>query len=154
MVATATAVVSWQLRNDNTILAEAEAARRGHLDGRIAEGDPLPQPAMRDALLRKTLGMNVRPPELSRFGFQLVHMDLYVRPAGGAAQLRYSDRAQRALTIYVRPSDGSVQFDIVRRGETHVCVWQDDVVGAVIIASVSAAEMLRIASSAYTALNL
>jgi hypothetical protein len=33
-------------------------------------------------------------------------------------------------------------------------VWQDDVVGAVIIAPISAAEMLRIASSAYTDLNL
>jgi hypothetical protein len=81
-------------------------------------------------------------------------MDLFGRPAGGAAQLRYSDPDQRALTIYVRPSDGTVQFDIIRRGETHICVWQDDVVGAVIMAPVSAAEMLRIASSAYTSLNL
>ena len=62
--------------------------------------------------------------------------------------------ADDELTIYVRPSDGTVQFDIIRHGDTHVCVWQDDVVGAVITASVSAAEMLRIASSAYTSLNL
>lgn len=149
------AVVRWQWpRRGQTILAEAEAARDGRLDGRLAEGDPLPPPASRDGLLRATLGMPVRAPDLERFGFRLARMDLFGRPGGGAAQLRYADPRQRALTIYVRPSDGTVQFDIIRRGETHVCVWQDDVVGAVIIAPVSAADMLRIASSAYTALNL
>jgi anti-sigma factor RsiW len=154
LVASAGVVVRWQWPRDNTILAEAEAARDGRLDGRLAEADPLPPPASRDALLRSTLGMIVRAPDLGRFGFQLARMDLFGRPAGGAAQLRYSDPDQRALTIYVRPSDGTVQFDIIRRGETHICVWQDDVVGAVIMAPVSAAEMLRIASSAYTSLNL
>jgi anti-sigma factor RsiW len=155
LVASVGAVASWRWRrHDEGILAEAEAAREGWLDGRLAEADPLPPPASRDAVLRSTLGMNVRAPDLRRFGFQLARMDLFGRPAGGAVQLRYSDPDQRALTIYVRPSDGTVRFDIIRRGEAHICVWQDDVVGAVIMAPVSAAEMLRIAGSAYTSLNL
>ena len=154
LVASVAVAARWPWRRGDTILAEAEAARDGHLEGRLAAADPLPPPAARDTALRSTLGMNVREPDLRRFGFQLARMDLFGRPGGGAAQLRYSDPGQRALTIYVRPSDGQVQFDIIRRGETHVCVWQDDVVGAVIMAPVSAAEMLRIASSAYTSLNL
>ncbi len=154
LAASVTVAVRWQWRDNATILAEAEAARDGHLDGRIAKGDPLPEPAKRDALLQETLGMKVRAPDLSRFGFQLVRIDLYVRFGSGAAQLGYADPAGRSLTIFVRPSDGVVQFDIIRRGDTHVCIWQDDVVGAVITARVSSAEMLRIASSAYTSLNL
>ena len=140
-------------RRGDTILDEAEAARDGHLDGRLAATDPLPPSAARDPALRSTLGMNVSAPDLRRFGFQLTRMDLFGTEGSGAAQLTYADRDQRALTIYVRHSDGTVRFDIIRRGETHICVWQDDVVGAVIMAPVSAAEMLRIASSAYTSLN-
>ncbi len=154
LAASVAVAVRWRAGTDDTILTEAQAAREGRLDGRLPGGDPLPSPASRDALLQSTLGMAVRAPALEKFGFRLAGMELFARPAGGAAQLRYADAGQRGLTIYVRPSDGTVKFDIIRQGETHVCVWQDDVVGAVITASVSAAEMLRIASSAYTSLNL
>jgi anti-sigma factor RsiW len=135
-------------------MAEAEAAREGHLEGRRAGSDQLPPPATRDALLQSALGMRVRAPDLQRYGFRLTRMELFGAAGAGAAQLQYSDADQRMLTIYVRGSDGTVHFDIIRRGATRVCVWQDDVVGAVIIAPVSAAEMLHIASSAYTDLNL
>jgi anti-sigma factor RsiW len=154
LAASVVVVARWHGQRNDTILADAEAARDGHLAGRLAAGEPLPPPGSRDALLRSALGMHVRAPDLQRFGFRLVRMELFDRPSGAAAQLQYADTDQRALTIYVRPSDGTVQFDLLRRGGTRICVWQDDVVGAVIIAPVSAAEMLRIASSAYTNLNL
>lgn len=154
LAASVTAVAWWQWPRDHTILAEAEAARDGRLDGRLAGDDTLPPPASRDALLRSALGMNVRAPDLRRFGFQLARLELFGRPGAVAAQLRYSDPDRRALTIYVRQSDGTVRFDLLRRGATRVCVWQDDVVGAVIMAPVSASEMLHIASSAYSDLNL
>ena len=48
----------------------------------------------------------------------------------------------------------TVRFDLLRHGSTRVCIWQDNVVGAVVIAPMSAGEMMRVASSAYTALNL
>ena len=54
----------------------------------------------------------------------------------------------------MRASDGTVRFDLLRRGRARVCVWQDDVVGVVIIAPMSAGEMMRVASGAYAALNL
>jgi anti-sigma factor RsiW len=154
LAASVAGLVWWKWPRDHTILAEAEAARDGQLGGRLAGGDPLPPPASRDALLRSALRMNVRAPDLRRFGFQLARIELFNRSDGAAAQLSYSDPEQRALTIFVRPSDGTVRFDLLRRGTTRVCVWQDDVVGAVIIAPVSAAEMLHIATAAYSDLNL
>jgi anti-sigma factor RsiW len=146
-------VAWWRWPRGDTIVTEAEAAREGHLDGRL-EGDPLPPPATRDALLGSALGMHVQVPDLERFGFRLARLELFGPQGRRAAQLRYSDTAGRDLTIYVRSSDGTVRFDILRRGDTRVCVWEDEVVGAVIIARVSAAEMLHIATGAYTALNL
>jgi anti-sigma factor RsiW len=150
LAASAVLVAWWQWPRGDTVLAEAEAARAGRLGG----GGALPAPEARDAELRSALGLNVRAPDLRKFGFQLAGIDLFGRPGGGSAQLRYSDADRRALTIYLRRSDGTVQFDLLRRGKTRICVWQDDVVGAVIIADLSAGEMLRIASSAYTDLNL
>jgi hypothetical protein len=148
------AAIRLSRQDADTILAEADAAREGRLPGRIAGGDRLAPPAERDGMIRQALAMPVRAPALDRHGFGLASLELYARPSGGAAHMRYTDASQRALTIFVRHSDGNVQFDIQRRGDSHVCVWQDDVVGAVITAQVSAAEMLRIASSAYTSLNL
>jgi anti-sigma factor RsiW len=146
--------VYWQSPRDPAIVTEAQAARAGRLEGRLAGGDPLPPPATRDTLLQSTLGIRVRAPDLQRYGFRLTRMELFGATGAGAAQLQYADAGQRMLTIYVRPSDGTVHFDIIRHGDTRLCVWQDDVVGAVIIAPVSAAEMLHIASSAYLDLNL
>ena len=100
LVASATAAaVGWRWgRSDQTILVEAEAARDGNLEGRLAGGDPLPLREARDALMQSTLGMHVRAPDLARFGFRLAQMEFFTRPAGGAAQLRYSAQDQRALT--------------------------------------------------------
>jgi len=148
-------IAGWRWLGRDTILAEAEAARDGQLAGRSTTlAEPLPPVAARDALLESKLGMHVRVPDLNRFGFQLARLDLFDRPGGAAAQLQYQDYGQRVLTIYVRPSDGTVRFDLLRRGATRVCVWQDNVVGAVIIAPMSAGEMMRVAASAYMDLNL
>ncbi len=154
LAASAVLVACWQWPRGDTVLSEAEAARDGRLDGRVGGDAALPTEAARDAVLRSAVGLPVRAPDLHRFGFQLAGMDLFARSAGGAAQLRYTDGDRRTLTIYLRRSDGMVRFDLLRRGRTRICVWQDDVVGAVIIAPLSAGEMLRIASSAYTDLNL
>jgi anti-sigma factor RsiW len=149
----AAAAARWQWGGGDGLLAEAESARDGRLVGRPMPAELQP-PASRDALLRSTLGMLVRVPDLQRFGFHLANMDVFDGAPNGAAQLRYLDVSRRLLTIYVRRSDGTVRFDLLRRDSTRVCVWQDDVVGAVIIAPVTAGEMLRIASRAYSDLNL
>lgn len=154
LAASVAALVYWQRSQDHTILAQAEAARDGRMTGQLADNASLQAPPVRDALLQSVTGIHVRAPDLERFGFRLAQIELFGPPGRGAAQLRYADPRSRLLTIFVRPSDGSVRFDITRRGELRICVWQDDVVGTVIMAPVSPAEMMHIAASAYTDLNL
>jgi anti-sigma factor RsiW len=155
LVLSAAAIARWTWPRGDTILADAQAARNGTLAGRSQIlTEPLPPLATRNALLQSTVGLHVRAPDLHRFGFQLAGLALFGPPGAGAAQLQYRDGMQRVLTIYVRPSDGTVRFDLLRQGSMRVCVWQDDVVGAVIMADMSAGEMMRVASRAYSDLSL
>ncbi len=128
------------------ILESALAAREAGLDGGVTVNG-----ATQNTRLASALGLKVHTPDLEHFGFHLVRLEV---SEARSAQLEYRDTAGRRLTIYVRPSDGKVRFDLLREGASRVCVWQDDVVGAVIIAPMSAGEMMRVASSAYSALNL
>ena len=145
---TTAAVYEWP-RGD-TILADAQAARDGVLRGRSLAPEQLATAASQNALLEATLGMPVRAPDLRRFGFRLARLQLFDH----AAQLGYADGRQRLLTVYVRRSNGHVRFDLLRRGGIRICIWQDDVVSAVIMAPLSAGEMMRVASDAYGDLNL
>ena len=148
-VASTAGLAYWRWPDHDGILLAAESAR-----SRPVDEAKEPTPVHSDALLQARTGLPVRAPDLRRFGFQLARLELYGQDGRGSAQLRYRDAGQRLLTIYVRHSDGTVRFDLLRHASTRVCIWQDDVVGAVIIAPMSAEEMMRVASSAYTALNL
>lgn len=143
-------VATKALLGGDTIVAAAQHARASEAAGRPLSAAMLEDAGARDGALRAALGISVRAPDLHRFGFRLTRLEIL----GHAAQLRYGDARARLLTIYVRPSDGSVRFDLLRDGADRVCVWQDDVVGAVIIAPMPAGEMLRVAAAAYGALNL
>ena len=133
-----------------TILADAEAARDSVTRGRGVAPDQLARSGSRDDVLQAALGMNVHVPDLGGYGFRLARLELF----GHAAQLRYVDERHRLLTIFVRRSNGDVRFDLLRHGAIRICIWQDDVVSAVIMAPMSAGEMMRVASSAYRDLNL
>jgi hypothetical protein len=56
--------------------------------------------------------------------------------------------------MYVRPSAGAPRFDLLRSGKLRVCVWQDDVVGAVIVGDMPAGQMMRVAGAAYSDLDM
>ena len=144
----AVAVREWP-RGD-TILADAEAARNGVTRGRDVAPDQLARSGSHNDVLQAALGMNVHAPDLGGYGFRLARLELF----GHAAQLRYVDGGHRLLTIFVRRSNGDVRFDLLRHGVIRICIWQDDVVGAVIMAPMAAGEMMRVASSAYRDLNL
>ena len=146
----AAAAVRWWPRRD-TILADALAVRGdAAAGGRALPAGVLADAAARDAQLASAIGLPAHAPDLQRFGFRLAAMQLFTR----GAQLRYADRGRRDLTIYVRPSDGTVRFDMLRQGAQRICIWQDNVVGAVIVAPLSAGEMMRVASKAYGDLDL
>ncbi len=142
---------AWWWPRGDTILADALAIR----DGTVGGGDAvsaglLADAAARDKRIAAALGLPVRAPDLRRFGFQLAALEVFTH----AVQLRYADSLHRDLTIYVRPSYGAVRFDMLRHGAQRICIWQDDVVGAVIVAPLSAGEMMRVASKAYGDLDL
>ncbi len=139
----------------DTILAEAEAAHDGTWRPETEfAGASLPQGAPGARLLQDRLSLAVRPPDLSRFGYRLVAIDLFRHGTSPAAGLVYRNERAAPLTIYIRRSSGEARFDLLRRGRLRECIWQDDVVGAVLTGEMSAGEMMRIASKAYGELNI
>jgi len=135
------------LRGGDTILAEAEGAR----DGTLRPTGSFVAQAGSAYMLQAALGLNVRPPDLAKFGYHLVTVDFYAGPAAG---LVYRNAQGAELSIYVRKSHGDARFDLLRRGKLRVCIWQDDVVSAVMTADMPAGEMMRVASAAYASLDM
>jgi anti-sigma factor RsiW len=135
----------------DTILAEAERAGRGGLTPAAHfAGTALPGPEAVRALLSQATGLKLRAPDLRRLGWRLVSVDTY----RGAAGLHYVNDRAASLSVYVRRSAGAPRFDILRRGDTRICVWQDEVVGAVMMGNLSAGQMMRVAGAAYADLDL
>jgi anti-sigma factor RsiW len=115
------------------------------------QGAALADAAARDALLVHAVGLKLRAPDLKRLGWRLAELDTY---ASGAA-LRYAAVAdRRTLTLFVRRSAGTPRFDILKDGAVRICIWQDEVVGAVMMGDMTAGQMMRVASAAYVDLNL
>ncbi len=137
--------------DDDRLLAQANAARRDEIAPAIRLAGPaLADPAARDARLARAVGLTVRAPDLSRLGWRLAEIDTYA----AAAALRYRAADGHMLTLFVHRSDGTPRFDILKTGTVRVCIWQDEVVGAVMMGEMSAGQMMRVASAAYVALNL
>jgi anti-sigma factor RsiW len=135
----------------DAILREATLARTGQAAAMATLADAaLPPPDRQRALLREATGLPVRAPDLHRLGWQLAALTTYP----GAAQLRYRNGSGAALTMYVRRSTGAPRFDLLRNGTLRVCVWQDEVVGAVIMGEMQAGQMMRVAGAAYADLDL
>jgi anti-sigma factor RsiW len=135
--------------NADAVLDEALAAYNETMLSTSTGG-----PDVADQALISTLERPVKAPDLTRMGYTLARVNVYVdRPGGNAVKLDYTSADNRTVAVYVRKSLGDVRFDMLKRGATRICVWQDDVVGTVIMGEMSAGEMLRLASLAYAGLN-
>ncbi len=133
------------------ILTEAAAARRDLTPPHIRlTGLALADESARDATLRQATGLAVRAPNLAAQHFHLVELETYTN----SAALRYRSDTGQSLTLYVRPSAGPPRFDLLRDGAIRTCIWQDEVVGAVMMGDMTAGQMMRVASAAYLELNL
>jgi RNA polymerase sigma-70 factor (ECF subfamily) len=145
---------AWLQRRDageDRIVVQANAARLAQTRPVIAlTGALLDDGPARDSLLTRAVGLPVHAPDLARLGWILAEIDTYT----GAAALRYRAGDGRALTLYVRKSSGAPRFDLFRIGTLRACIWQDDVVGAVRMGDMSAGQMMRVAGTAYVALDL
>lgn len=109
--------------------------------------------AAESAMMAKKLDTRVRAPDLTRMGYRLVGIDVYSAPAP-SFDLRYVDARGRAVTLYVRRSPGATRFDILEMKGLKVCVWQDNIISTVVTGAMSAGEMERLASLAYSGLTL
>jgi anti-sigma factor RsiW len=141
--------------HEEPIVEEALAARSDALPVRqvIAVKDSAGSLTATVAI-KSALEMPVKAPDLSRMGYRLVGVRTYDRASSGnAVELLYRHAGNRTFALYVRKPSGPPRFDQYKQGSLRVCIWQDDVIGTVMTGEMSAAEMQRLASLAYTGLE-
>lgn len=142
--------------HEEPIVEEALAARDATVAaGHIAAIRQTSQTAAVGHAVSAALAMRVSAPDLSRMGYTLAGYRIYRSADGGkpAAELLYRRRDNRVFALYLRRPNGAPRFDQYKQGNLRVCIWQDDVLGAVMTGEMSAAEMQRLASLAYTGLE-
>lgn len=141
---------------EDGIVREAIAARSQSLSPRATfAARDVTQARAIDRAMSASLKMKLKAPDLARMGYRLASAQVYGDvPSGKAVELIYRGAGERRLTIYVRRPTSAVRFDQFKRDGLRICVWQDDVLGTVITGTISAAEMQRIASLAYTGLEI
>lgn len=142
------------LPHEEPIVEEALAARNDAMPARQILALNTAQAAAATRTLASALGMHVSAPDLQRMGYNLVGLRVYGRaPAGKGVELLYRHKDNRVFALYLRHPSGAPRFDQYKQGKLRVCIWQDDVLGAVMTGEMSAAEMQRLASLAYTGLE-
>jgi anti-sigma factor RsiW len=140
--------------NGDAIVAEALAARSDSLH-------PAQSSAVRadddrhNLILAAALSMPLKAPDLAKLGYRLTELRVYSgAPGGNAVELGYRNTENRLFTLYLRHPSSSPRIDLIERDGIRICIWQDDVLGAVMTGEMSAGEMARIASLAYSGLTL
>jgi len=142
------------LPHEEPIVEEALAARAEALPAgqTIALGQT--QAAAATRTMSAALAMHVSAPNLLRMGYSLTGLKVYRDvPGGKGIELLYRKGNGGVFALYLRHPSGAPRFDQYRQGRLRVCIWQDDVLGAVMTGEMSAAEMQRLASLAYTGLE-
>lgn len=141
---------------EDTIIAEAISARQD-----VARPEQsfsvtaLAAPGEGNQVLTAALMMMLKAPDLSRMGYQLTNIQVYDGvPGGKAVELDYRNPENRLFTLYLRHPSGPARVDLIQRDGVRICIWQDDVLGTVMLGEMSAGEMARIASLAYSGLTL
>jgi anti-sigma factor RsiW len=141
---------------DDVAISEALAARDNVLHAEQTFGEAtLQQATRRDLVLSNALAMRIKAPELERMGYRLDSMRTFSRvPGGTAVELDYRNSQNMLFTLYLRRPLSPPRVDIVEREGVRICLWQDDVISAVMTGKMSAGEMARLASLAYSGLFL
>ena len=141
--------------HEEPIVEEALAARNDVLAPRKVLAVKAPaQDSAAAQTLSSALAMRVSVPDLKRMGYSLVGVRVYgSAPQAKGVELLYRHTDNRIFALYLRRPSGPPRFDQYKHGNLRVCIWQDDVLGAVMTGEMSAAEMQRLASLAYTGLE-
>jgi anti-sigma factor RsiW len=140
---------------DDMIVAEALSARQNRMAPSESFAATSVAPERRSAVLTGSLAMTLKAPDLSKLGYELTSLRIYSGvPGGRAVELGYRNSQNRLFTLYLRHPTGPPRVDLTESNGIRTCVWQDDVLGAVMLGEMSAGEMARIASLAYSGLTL
>ena len=140
-----------RLPQTRSLVSEALAARNGDLHpDAISSGDMFSASRQVSA----ALAMKAKAPVLARMGYRLASIRSYDTVAKErSVELTYADSRGREVTLYVSRSVGTPRFDQYESGGVRICIWQDDIVGMVMVGHLSAAEMQRLATLAYDGLT-
>lgn len=106
--------------------------------------------------LSKRLGKELRTPDLSAFGYQLVGGRLLPGDKGPAAQFMYQSAGGARLTLYVTvQTDDTAEsaFRYQQEDGVHVLYWTDRNLGFALVGESDRARLLEIAHATYRALN-
>lgn len=120
-------------------------------DKLIAEALAAPLRTAPATALPRIAGNIPRAPDLSARGWQLAATRADAR--GPAVLFEYRDKTGRRFALYLRPSPGAPRFEMALKGDTRICIWQDDAITAVMTGALPAGEMMRLATAAYAALE-
>jgi anti-sigma factor RsiW len=106
--------------------------------------------------LSKRIGGNLKIPQLSGVGYQLVGGRLLPGNQGPIAQFMFQDAGGQRLTLYVRngANDGKeTAFRFAQERDVKVFYWVDGKFGYAISGEIDKADLLRIANVVYQQLN-
>jgi anti-sigma factor RsiW len=143
----------WPSPQGPDIIADALAAQSGSVAPQASLAT-----AARDvasSVISQALAMRLKAPDLSRMGYSLEAVKIYAGTRGNQpVELVYRNAQNDAFSLYLHRPVGAPRFDQFKRGGERVCIWQDDVLGTVMVGEMSAPEMQRLASLSYTGLTL
>lgn len=108
------------------------------------------------AWLSKRLGKQLRPPQLTRQGYELVGGRLLPGDSGPVAQFMYTDASGQRLTLYVSPGQKGKRdtgFRFAQEGNVGVFYWIDGSFGYALSAAVGKGELSQIANAVYEQLQ-
>jgi len=108
------------------------------------------------AWLSKRLGTPIRPPRLSKLGYELVGGRLLPGQSGPVAQFMYHDAGGKRLTLYVsteQSQNTDTGFRFSEQGPINVFYWIDGTFGYALSGGVDRATLSRLADAVYAQLD-
>ena len=108
------------------------------------------------AWLSKSIGGNLKVPQLGSLGYQLVGGRLLPGDQGPVAHFMFQDGSGQRLTLYVRNGGGEVKetaFRYAQERGVSVFYWIDGRFGYALSGEIDKSELLRVAKVVYQQLN-
>ena len=108
------------------------------------------------AWLSKRLGKQLRPPQLTRQGYELVGGRLLPGDTGPVAQFMYTDGSGRRMTLYVSSGESGkddTAFRFAQEGNVAVFYWIDGSFGYALSAAIGKKELSPVVNAVYEQLQ-